>query len=119
MYDCLFASQGVAGIVASWVLSPVFSGIIAVFLFLTVRTFVLRSEKSVSRALIAFPILVTATIAVNGKLHQALFCLSRSLSSSLFLSLSLSLLLRVHDLCILPSVEPSLKNPPLTLLAPA
>eukprot|EP00178_Gracilaria_changii_P014785 TRINITY_DN4145_c0_g1_i1.p2 TRINITY_DN4145_c0_g1~~TRINITY_DN4145_c0_g1_i1.p2 ORF type:complete len:419 (-),score=59.75 TRINITY_DN4145_c0_g1_i1:269-1498(-) len=57
--------EGVSAIVASWVLSPVFSGIIAVFLFLTTRTFVLRSEKSTSRALIAFPLLVTATVAVN------------------------------------------------------
>lgn len=57
--------EGVSAIVASWALSPVFSGIIAVFLFLTVRTFVLRSEKSLSRAMVAFPLLVTATIAVN------------------------------------------------------
>eukprot|EP00903_Cladosiphon_okamuranus_P013854 g12891.t1 len=57
--------KGIASIVASWALSPIFSGIIAVFLFLVMRTFVLRSEKSTSRALIAFPLLVTATIAVN------------------------------------------------------
>ncbi|CAM9951823.1 unnamed protein product [Scytosiphon promiscuus] len=57
--------DGVAAIVASWALSPVFSGIIAVVLYLVVRTFVLRSEHSLSRSLIAFPLLVTATIAVN------------------------------------------------------
>ncbi|CAN0494136.1 unnamed protein product, partial [Hapterophycus canaliculatus] len=57
--------QGVSAIVASWVLSPVLSGIIAVFLFLFVRTFVLRSADSAKRAIFIFPFLVTATIAVN------------------------------------------------------
>ena len=60
-------SQGVSSIVASWALSPVLSGIIAVALFLFVRTFVLRSEDSAKRAIMIFPFLVTATIATNGK----------------------------------------------------
>lgn len=64
-------AQGVAAIVASWALSPVFSGVIAVFLFLVVRTFVLRSEHSLKRSLVAFPLLVTATIAVNGEGRKA------------------------------------------------
>ena len=51
---------------ASWVLSPVLSGFIAVFLFLFVRTFVLRSEDAAKRAVLIFPFLVTATVAVNG-----------------------------------------------------
>ena len=59
--------QGISSIVASWALSPVLSGIIAVALFLFVRTFVLRSEDSAKRAILIFPFLVTATIAVNGK----------------------------------------------------
>ncbi|CAN0475379.1 unnamed protein product, partial [Hapterophycus canaliculatus] len=44
---------------------PVLSGVIAVFLFLFVRTFVLRSADSYKRAVFLFPFLVTATIAVN------------------------------------------------------
>ena len=56
-----------SAIVASWALSPVLSGIIAVALFLFVRTFVLRSQNSAQRAIFIFPFLVTATIAVNGK----------------------------------------------------
>ena len=58
--------KGVSSIVASWVLSPVFSGIIAVALFSTVRTFVLRSADSYKRAIIIYPLLVMATVAVNG-----------------------------------------------------
>ncbi|CAN0397138.1 unnamed protein product [Pylaiella littoralis] len=57
--------EGVSAIVASWALSPIFSGIIAVCLFLFVRTFVLRCPNSHKRAIIVFPFLVLATIAVN------------------------------------------------------
>ncbi|CAN0448920.1 unnamed protein product [Pylaiella littoralis] len=57
--------KGVSAIVASWALSPVLSGIIAVALFLFVRTFVLRSSESHKRAIFIFPFLVMATIAVN------------------------------------------------------
>lgn len=59
--------KGIAGIVASWVLSPVFSGIISVALFLSVRHFVLRSENAYNRAFWVYPLLVTATISVNGE----------------------------------------------------
>ncbi|CAN0397168.1 unnamed protein product [Pylaiella littoralis] len=59
--------KGVSAIVASWALSPVLSGIIAVALFLFVRTFVLRSSNSHKRAIMIFPFLVMATIAVNGE----------------------------------------------------
>ena len=59
--------KGVSSIVASWALSPLFSGIIAVALFSTVRAFVLRSADSYKRAIITFPFLVMTTVAVNGK----------------------------------------------------
>lgn len=58
---------GIASIVASWVLSPLFSGIIALVLFVTVRHVVLRSPHALSRAFLTYPLLVTATIAVNGE----------------------------------------------------
>ena len=48
-------------------LSPVLSAVWAVILYLIMRTFVLRSEDSLKRSMIAFPLLVTATIAVNGR----------------------------------------------------
>lgn len=58
--------QGISAIVASWALSPVLSGVVATLLFFVVRTLVLRSEHSLNRSMIAFPVLVTVTIAVNG-----------------------------------------------------
>ena len=59
--------KGVSAIVASWALSPVFSGIIAVVLFYSVRSIVLRSDNSHNRAIFIFPFLVMATVAVNGE----------------------------------------------------
>ncbi|CAM9680133.1 unnamed protein product, partial [Sphacelaria rigidula] len=56
---------GISSIVASWALSPVFSGCFSVALFLFVRTFVLRSENSYNRSYYVFPLLVVATVAVN------------------------------------------------------
>ncbi|CAM9960275.1 unnamed protein product [Scytosiphon promiscuus] len=56
--------KGVSAIVASWVLSPVLSGVIAVFLFLFVRTFVLRSADSAKRAIILFPFLSTTSVTL-------------------------------------------------------
>jgi len=63
--EALKKFKGVVPVIASWVISPVLSGIIAVGLFLFVRTFVLRHENSLQRAYIFFPFLVGATIAVN------------------------------------------------------
>lgn len=59
--------QGISAIVASWVISPVLSGVLAVALFLSVRTFVLRSEHAFERSFWVYPVLVCATIAVNGE----------------------------------------------------
>ena len=59
--------KGVSSIVASWALSPVLSGVIAVALYFIVRALVLRSENAHTRALFIFPFLVTATVAVNGE----------------------------------------------------
>lgn len=59
--------SGVSAIVASWVLSPVISGAIAVGLFFAVRNLVLRHEDSHKYAISIFPLLVTVTIAVNGE----------------------------------------------------
>ncbi|CAM9428248.1 unnamed protein product [Ectocarpus fasciculatus] len=57
--------KGISAIVVSWVLSPVLSGVVATLLFFAVRALVLRSEHSLDRAMVVFPVLVTVTIAVN------------------------------------------------------
>ena len=60
--------EGMVAIVASWVISPVFSGIVSFLLFLTVRTFILRQPRAFERSFYVYPMLVMFTIAVNGKL---------------------------------------------------
>lgn len=57
--------SGIVTIVASWFISPVLSGIIAVLLFLFVRTFILRSEYSLNRSFLFFPILVGLTTTIG------------------------------------------------------
>ncbi|CAN0528003.1 unnamed protein product, partial [Ectocarpus sp. 8 AP-2014] len=57
--------KGVAAIAVSWVLSPIFSGVASLLVFLTVRTFVLRSPNAFGRSFWVFPVLVMVTIAVN------------------------------------------------------
>jgi len=56
---------GVAPIIVSWVVSPVLSGVLAVFLFWFVRKFILRHPDSRDRSFIFFPFLVGLTIALN------------------------------------------------------
>ena len=65
--------NGIAGIVASWILSPFFSGILALAIFLAVRTFVLRSEHAHQRSFWVYPVLVLATISVNGERLDRLY----------------------------------------------
>jgi len=56
---------GVSGIVLSWVISPVFSFIIASVLFWLTRTIVLRSENSFNRIFWYYPFIITFTLALN------------------------------------------------------
>ena len=56
---------GVSGIVLSWFLSPIFSAIIAGFIFFMTRLSVLRRENSFDKAYILFPILVGLTLLLN------------------------------------------------------
>ncbi len=56
---------GVAGIVASWVVSPIFSAILSSSLFGILRTCFLRSQDSFSRSSYVFPIMVGATVTLN------------------------------------------------------
>ena len=56
---------GVGGIVASWVISPVFSALIAIALFGTTRALVLRKKFESMRSNIAYCILVGFVVTIN------------------------------------------------------
>ncbi len=56
---------GVGGIVASWVISPVFSALIAIALFGTTRALVLRKKFESMRSNIAYCILVGSVVTIN------------------------------------------------------
>ena len=56
---------GVGGIVLSWFISPLFSGIIAVIIFALIRTLVLRKQFNTKRINWAYPILIGITITIN------------------------------------------------------
>lgn len=56
---------GVSKIVASWIFSPILSAIAAAGLFVLIRGTVLRTKQPVRNSLIAFPIVVGATISLN------------------------------------------------------
>lgn len=56
---------GVGGIVLSWFISPIFSGIVSCLIYLVNRTFVLRHKFNYKRILIIYPILVGSTVVIN------------------------------------------------------
>lgn len=56
---------GVAGIVLSWVISPVFSGVISSSIFACLRIIVLRKPYTSNRIIIFYPCLVTITLLIN------------------------------------------------------
>ena len=56
---------GVSGIVISWFLSPIFSAIVASFIFYITRFTVLRGDNSFDNSYKTFPIFVGFTIALN------------------------------------------------------
>ena len=57
--------SGVAGIVLSWVISPVFSGVISSSIFACLRIIVLRKPYTSNRIIIFYPCLVTITLLIN------------------------------------------------------
>jgi sodium-dependent phosphate transporter len=58
--------SGVAAIVLSWVLSPVFSGIVAALIYgITYITVLKDTESSFQRTKYAFPFIVAFTVAIN------------------------------------------------------
>ena len=74
----LYIPSGVVGIVLSWVFSPVLSGIFAVLLFYTVRTFILRAKDSFNRAIRFYPILIFGAVMIN-----MFFILSKGVSKKI------------------------------------
>jgi len=56
---------GVSGIVLSWFLSPIFSAIIAGFIFFITRLTVLRRENSFNKSYVLLPVLVGLTLLLN------------------------------------------------------
>eukprot|EP00179_Madagascaria_erythrocladioides_P001428 CAMPEP_0198312250 /NCGR_PEP_ID=MMETSP1450-20131203/3686_1 /TAXON_ID=753684 ORGANISM="Madagascaria erythrocladiodes, Strain CCMP3234" /NCGR_SAMPLE_ID=MMETSP1450 /ASSEMBLY_ACC=CAM_ASM_001115 /LENGTH=683 /DNA_ID=CAMNT_0044015189 /DNA_START=59 /DNA_END=2110 /DNA_ORIENTATION=+ len=57
--------KGVVGVIASWIISPVLSGILAVLVFLIVRTTVLRTKNPVRSAFLFAPIFYALTIIIT------------------------------------------------------
>ena len=56
---------GVGGIVISWFISPIFSGIIASSIFAITRALVLRQKYTSKRLMIIYPVLVGSTLLIN------------------------------------------------------
>jgi solute carrier family 20 (sodium-dependent phosphate transporter) len=56
--------NGVVGIVLSWIISPLLSGIFAVSLFIIVRTLVLRAKNPVRNCYIFLPFFYAFTVAI-------------------------------------------------------
>lgn len=73
--DNLWIPKGVVGIILSWVFSPVLSGIFAVIIMWIIRTFILRHENSLQRAVIFYPLLVFGAVCLN-----MFFILSKGIS---------------------------------------
>jgi sodium-dependent phosphate transporter len=56
---------GVSGIVLSWFISPIFSGILSMIYFAITRAAILRRNDSFNKAFWSFPIFVGVTITLN------------------------------------------------------
>ena len=56
---------GVGGIVLSWFISPIFSGIISVCIFGLTRTYILRHDFKSKRINIVYPLLIGSTMTIN------------------------------------------------------
>ena len=56
---------GVAGIVLSWIISPLFSAVISSTLYGIIRQLIMRSEHSFTRTKYLFPVLVGGTVSLN------------------------------------------------------
>jgi len=69
--------KGFAGIVISWFLSPITSGILAFIFFFLIRTFILRSANPFNRSVYVYPFLVMSCLTI-----VILFMLMKGIKSS-------------------------------------
>jgi sodium-dependent phosphate transporter len=102
---------GVSGIVLSWFLSPIFSAIIAGFIFFMTRLTVLRRENSFNKSYILLPVLVGLTLLLNSffiiyKGGKGIGLDDLSESTSILISSGIGIF---SGLAIVPFI-PSLKN---------
>tara|TARA_B100001094_G_scaffold151206_1_gene146391 strand:+ start:1349 stop:2716 length:1368 start_codon:yes stop_codon:yes gene_type:complete len=56
---------GVSKIVASWLISPIMSGIVSFILFYVLKVIILRRNRSHIKAIYSFPIIVGMTMSIN------------------------------------------------------
>jgi sodium-dependent phosphate transporter len=56
---------GVAGIILSWIISPIFSALLAMIFFAITRVAILRNKNSFARGIGSFPIFVGITVTLN------------------------------------------------------
>lgn len=102
---------GVSGIVLSWFLSPIFSAIIAGFIFFMTRLTVLRRENSFDKSFVLLPVLVGLTLLLNSffiiyKGGKGIGLDDISESTAILISLGIGI---VSGLAIVPFI-PTLKN---------
>ena len=102
---------GVSGIVLSWFLSPIFSAIIAGFIFFMTRLTVLRRENSFDKSFVLLPVLVGFTLLLNSffiiyKGGKGIGLDDLSESTAILISLGIGML---SGLLIIPFI-PMLKN---------
>ena len=102
---------GVSGIVLSWFLSPIFSAIIAGFIFFMTRLTVLRRQNSFDKSFVLLPVLVGFTLLLNSffiiyKGGKGIGLDDISESTALIISISIGML---SGLLIIPFI-PILKN---------
>lgn len=101
---------GVSGIVISWILSPLFSGIISSVLFGSLRNFVLRRPYSSNRIIIFYPFMVFITLLINCffiiyKGAKGIGLNKMSISESLLYSFGISIFGSLISIKIIPYIK--------------
>ena len=77
----------IAKIVASWVISPLLSGVMAITLYKLVSVLILKADSPVSRAFVFLPIFYSLVVAFNT--FSILHTMNKSKFTSDFLVLTL------------------------------
>lgn len=106
---------GVSGIVISWFISPLFSAIIAVFIFGTVRQTVMRKDFNSYRMNIAYSVLIGSTMTINAffiiyKGAQGLGLHNTPLEVALPVAFGIGLLSSLITLPLVPKLKRYVEN---------